>query len=114
MAPEPPRCNIFGPTPAYSPPMPLVLKMSTGVAKNGPGFNGASADGLGAAASKVLASASFCTTERHTSVQQLRAVPVAPAAKPEITSWPSLLETTHDTCDLYQSRERKKPPVHRN
>merc|ERR1712045_183792 len=94
--------------------MPLCAMISDAVAKKGPGFKGSIADGRGMEASKVSASAFFCTTERHTSVQQFKAVPVAPAAKPDRTSWASLLDTTLATAPLYTSRVKKKPPVHKH
>merc|ERR1711972_567610 len=114
MAPLTPRWTIFGPTPEYRPEGPLWDMISAAVAKKGPGFSGSIADGRGIAGSKVSASAFFCTTERQTSVQQLNAVPVAPAAKPDKTSWANLLDTSCATPLLYTSRVKKKPPVHKH
>merc|ERR1719215_1683811 len=46
-APPPPRCTIFGPTPAYMPAIPLVLNKVEALLKNLPGLRGASAEGRG-------------------------------------------------------------------
>mmetsp|Transcript_124383 Transcript_124383/g.311009 ORF Transcript_124383/g.311009 Transcript_124383/m.311009 type:complete len:265 (+) Transcript_124383:171-965(+) len=88
--------------------------ISEAVPKKGPGFRGSSIEGRGIAGSNVSANAFFWTTERHTSVQQFKAVPVAPAAKPESTSCASLLDTIDATPLLYTSKVRKKPPVHKH
>merc|ERR1719444_775831 len=94
--------------------MPFSAAMFAASLKKGPGLYTVMTEGRGIEASKVSAKAFFCTTERQTSVQQFRAVPVAPAKKPEHTSWASLLENMLAHAPLYTSKVRKKPPVHKH